>query len=406
MQLPHHLLHPSQILRWDGFFQFPDDIHGLAAGMADIGGFAQEGIGRGAQGVLLELADEQQDPSALRGVMDVPAAGRRIGRGGGLALPMEQGGTDGVVLIHGGGRIILVALVEGDQEHVDFLLRQIQHALTHGAEILIIQHGQQLPLGIGAMHIQRAVKAQVGGGINKVNVVVLIPHQLLQFDQHHRTVRQAVQLFQRFVTVPILGIAVPHRHIEHLQHPLLRRRQLREIHIIQPGQNVQQELNPSAGIKGCKAIKHFAEGSFNLFCEILPHAGFHAQAGKGDALTINISRGQMIPVQEASKGQLFPAVLGKRADAADQLAMAPEAAADVLQHRVGSLLFQLNVAALGRTGEAAFNFFLDTVVVVAQQRGKLLLEIVTPVGSADEVQHRQATVRLRRCDPHRQASHP
>ena len=59
MQLPHHLLHPSQILRWDGFFQFPDDIHGLAAGMADIGGFAQEGIGRGAQGVLLELADEQ-----------------------------------------------------------------------------------------------------------------------------------------------------------------------------------------------------------------------------------------------------------------------------------------------------------------------------------------------------------
>ena len=175
MQLPHHLLHPSQILRWDGFFQFPDDIHGLAAGMADIGGFAQEGIGRGAQGVLLELADEQQDPSALRGVMDVPAAGRRIGRGGGLALPMEQGGTDGVVLIHGGGRVILVALVEGDQEHVDFLLRQIQHTLTHGAEILIIQRGQQLPLGIGAMHIQWTFKAQVGGGINKVDVVVLIP---------------------------------------------------------------------------------------------------------------------------------------------------------------------------------------------------------------------------------------
>ena len=31
MQLPHHLLHPSQILRWDGFFQFLDDIHGLAS---------------------------------------------------------------------------------------------------------------------------------------------------------------------------------------------------------------------------------------------------------------------------------------------------------------------------------------------------------------------------------------
>ena len=66
MQLPHHLLHPSQILRWDGFFQFPDDIHGLAAGMADIGGFAQEGIGRGAQGVLLEL-DEDLGRTFARG---------------------------------------------------------------------------------------------------------------------------------------------------------------------------------------------------------------------------------------------------------------------------------------------------------------------------------------------------
>ena len=98
----------------------------------------------------------------------------------------------------------------------------------------------------------------------------------------------------------------------------------------------------------------------------------------------------MIPVQEAGKGQLFPAVLGKGADAADKFAVAPEAAADVLQDRVGSLLFQLNVAALGCAGKAALDFFLDAVVVIAQQRGKLLLEIVTPVGSADEVQHRQA----------------
>ena len=75
MQLPHHLLHPSQILRWDGFFQFPDDIHGLAAGMADIGGLAQEGIGRSAQGILLEFTHKQQNSAALVCVMDVTAAG-------------------------------------------------------------------------------------------------------------------------------------------------------------------------------------------------------------------------------------------------------------------------------------------------------------------------------------------
>ena len=82
---------------------------------------------------------------------------------------MKQGRADGLVLIHGGWRIILVAFVEGDQEHVDFLFRQIRDALAHGAEILVIQRGQQLPLGIGAMHVQRTIKAQVGGGINKVN---------------------------------------------------------------------------------------------------------------------------------------------------------------------------------------------------------------------------------------------
>ena len=39
--------------------------------MADIGGLAQEGIGRSALGILLEFTDEQQDFAALRGVMDI-----------------------------------------------------------------------------------------------------------------------------------------------------------------------------------------------------------------------------------------------------------------------------------------------------------------------------------------------
>ena len=73
--LPHHLLYLPQIFRWNGFFQFPDDIHGLAAGMADIGSLAQEGIGRSAQGILLEFTDEQQDPAALVSVMNIPEAG-------------------------------------------------------------------------------------------------------------------------------------------------------------------------------------------------------------------------------------------------------------------------------------------------------------------------------------------
>ena len=83
--------------------------------MADIGGLAQESVGRCTQGILLEFTDEQQDSAVLRGVMDIPAAGGRISRSGGLALPMEQGGADGIILIHGGGGIILISLVEGNK---------------------------------------------------------------------------------------------------------------------------------------------------------------------------------------------------------------------------------------------------------------------------------------------------
>ena len=74
--LSDDLLHPFQILGRDGFFQLPDDIHGLAASMADIGGLAQEGIGRGTQGILFEFTDEQQDFSILLSVMDISAACR------------------------------------------------------------------------------------------------------------------------------------------------------------------------------------------------------------------------------------------------------------------------------------------------------------------------------------------
>ena len=61
--------------------------------MADIGGLAQECIGRGAKGILLKFPDEQQDSAPLCGVVDIPLTSGRIGSGGRLALPKEQGRT-------------------------------------------------------------------------------------------------------------------------------------------------------------------------------------------------------------------------------------------------------------------------------------------------------------------------
>ena len=84
---------------------------------------SQEGIGSGAScdPVRLEFPDKQQHlaPSLL--VMDIPLAGGRVRRRGALALPVEQVFVDGVVVVHGGGRIVLVSLVQRHKEHIQLV---------------------------------------------------------------------------------------------------------------------------------------------------------------------------------------------------------------------------------------------------------------------------------------------
>ena len=87
--------------------QLPHDVHGTAAGMADVIRRAEEGIRRGAAGVTLGLPDEQQHMAATGLVVDVALTGGGIGAGGRLALPVEQPGVDGIVVVHGRGRILL-----------------------------------------------------------------------------------------------------------------------------------------------------------------------------------------------------------------------------------------------------------------------------------------------------------
>ena len=56
----HDLLHLAQILRRDFLTQLPDNVHGLAAAVADILCLAQEGIGCSAAEVRPEFADKQK----------------------------------------------------------------------------------------------------------------------------------------------------------------------------------------------------------------------------------------------------------------------------------------------------------------------------------------------------------
>lgn len=52
-----------------------------------------------SQHVLLEFTDEQQDTSALSNVINIPASGRGISGGGGLALPMEAGTNPLIIMV-------------------------------------------------------------------------------------------------------------------------------------------------------------------------------------------------------------------------------------------------------------------------------------------------------------------
>ena len=80
--------------------QLPHDVHGATAGMADVVSCTEKGIWCCAADVALGFPDEQQHMAATGLVVDVALARRRIRAGGGLALPVEQPGVDGVIVVH------------------------------------------------------------------------------------------------------------------------------------------------------------------------------------------------------------------------------------------------------------------------------------------------------------------
>ena len=90
---------------------------------------------------------------------------------------MEQALIDGIIVVHGGWRVVLVRLVQRHKEHVDVFLWQPLHTLTNGGRLHKVHRHQQLVTGIGAVQIQRAVKAQINRFVNKVDLLEAIAQQ-------------------------------------------------------------------------------------------------------------------------------------------------------------------------------------------------------------------------------------
>ena len=114
-ELPHYqLICLLQELRWDRAVQLPGDVHRPAARVLHVVRRTQIGVRLRTAGhtVRLKLTHKQQHLTAAFLVVDIALTGGRILRRGALALPMEQALIDGIIVVHGGWRIVLVRLIQ------------------------------------------------------------------------------------------------------------------------------------------------------------------------------------------------------------------------------------------------------------------------------------------------------
>ena len=107
------------IFRGNGMIEAIDDADGLGAFVGDDLCSAEEGVGHGiAAGVLLGASDEEEDDAAGFSLGKIALSCLGLGRGGGLALPVEEVAVDGVVFVEGGIGEFFLRFIECHEEDI------------------------------------------------------------------------------------------------------------------------------------------------------------------------------------------------------------------------------------------------------------------------------------------------
>ena len=296
-------------------------------------------------------------------------------------------------MIHGGGRVVLIRLIQRHKEHIQMLLRQPLHTLADSGRLHEIQRHQQLVPGIGAVEVQRAVKAQLHRLVNEVNLLIPIAEQVQKLAQQHGTVREGIQVVQHFIGCPAFCRLAPNSYVEHLEHPLLQLTQRRKVHIVQTRQQVQQKADPAAGVHNGQPAQGFCKDFLQWFAKILDHIRPGTDAGEGRKL-VNCPGIQVVIVQKICQGQLQARILCKAGHPGYQSSGIAVGSSDVVQNVLGSLLLQLDIAALGCGDKSVLDLPCDAAGGIGQQGGKLILKVITLISLADKVQYGQALLIL------------
>ena len=92
----------------DWMIQLPRNIHGAASGMLNVVCRSQECVGCCTYQIGFEFPNEQQHLTAALPVVNITLSNGTGIRGCALALPMEQTLVDGIIVVHGGRRIVFV----------------------------------------------------------------------------------------------------------------------------------------------------------------------------------------------------------------------------------------------------------------------------------------------------------
>ena len=108
---------------------------------------------------------------------------------------------------------------------------------------------------------------------------------------------------------------------------------------------IRQELNPAQGIHGNQLAERFGQNAFGRLGKIVADACICTETGEGER-TVDRPRVEVIVADEILQGKGKAAVLCESIDTRDQTGTVAEGAANIRQNDFGSLLVQLDIAAL------------------------------------------------------------
>ena len=194
------------------------------------------------------------------------------------------------------------------------------------------------------MQIQRTIKAKRDRLIDEVNALQIERQKRIQFVHHDRAVREQLHVGLRSMGTPVCRF-LKYGDVKHLQHAFFKIGKRSRKFTGEARKNIRQELNPAPGIHGNQLAERLCQNAFGRLGKIVADACICAETGEGE-LTVDRTRVEVIVADEIPQGKGKAAVLCEGFDTRNQTGTVAEGAADIRQNDFGSLLFQLDIAAL------------------------------------------------------------